>query len=250
MLFVMVLLIMMISFMLLWMLIMEPPAAGPIPRVAHFVYGLWDDTPMSDLFVNTIQQWEQKGWKIKVWDKQMCEHLLVLYPEYKQLYDGFHRHVQRADLARYMIVHSEGGFYFDLDCLPVGHFSIPNKDAVFFVETVITNDFVQETASIPIREGLPELPTRIANYAFGAVVGHHSLLAVMEVVKQRTLKFPIPVAPVDYYVLFTTGPSALTRALYNLGSEPSLVIISKKKADHILKHGCTGTWRNRRDVKR
>ena len=43
---------------------------------AHFVYGLWDNGNIPEKFLNTMKLWEQQGWKVKLWNRDMVNELL------------------------------------------------------------------------------------------------------------------------------------------------------------------------------
>ncbi len=218
-----------------------------IPLVAHFVYGLWDDTPMPKWFERTMGLWEANGWTIRLWTPLECEALIQKYEQYKNMWQRFPRKIQRADFIRYLIVFDEGGFYFDLDCIP-GWRSLKmeietkNPTSVFFIEHY--SSLVDKIAKIhPIRKGLPEHPERLANFAFGAIAHHDALLAIINTVSQRFHAYPMIYGDPDYYVLYTTGPSALTRAIQNKRQEEEKNDIAIMKVAPWLQHLQTGTWR-------
>jgi mannosyltransferase OCH1-like enzyme len=154
------------------------------------------------------------------------------------LYYNLPRNIQRADFIRYLIVFDQGGYYCDLDARP-GPVTLSNqKDCIYFVEHISSDEWCQETIKkYPIREGIPELKRRIANYYFGAIPRHESLLKIINLLIQRVTKFPIVVGDPDYYVLYTTGPSVVTRAVQNYR-------IIEYNTKWYVSHLCTGTWRN------
>jgi len=229
-----------------------------IPKTIHFVYGLWDDfDKMPPTFQETIDAWGRVGFKTKLWNRDMCEGLLTSRPEYGKyiaMYRKFPRNVQRADFIRYLIVYDQGGFYMDLDANP-GHVSLYDhgvmsyKKAVFFVEVVVDEEFSSRQAEVhPIREGVPEAHERIANYAFGSTANHVALKLILGEVERRWLKFQAVAGDPDYYVLFTTGPSAVTRALLLVRMHKSLHVFEKEAAHSLVNHTSAGTWRSAKDV--
>lgn len=57
--------------------------------------------------------------KIKVWsEKQIIDLLATKYPDYLYRYIRILNTIQRCDLARGFILHSEGGLYMDIDYVP------------------------------------------------------------------------------------------------------------------------------------
>ena len=234
-----------------------PKTQPKIPRVVHFVYGLWDDfDSLPRAFRRNMEDWHRQGFDVKLWNKERCEDLLHSRPEYGRIvdmYQSFKRNVQKADLIRYCIVYDQGGFYMDLDALPgddslFAHSASASKNAVFFVERIVGSAFARRQADVhPIREGLPEIEERIANYAFGCVPRHVSLLLVMNEVERRVKKFPMPTGDPDYYVIFTTGPSAVTRALQQVRHREDVHIFERPESRSLVRHKCTGTWRQAGD---
>lgn len=220
-----------------------------IPLTAHFVFGLWDTSPMPSEFEHTVRMWRAQGWDTQVWDKAAVEQLMINYPKWQALYDSLSRPVQKADLARYVIVYDQGGFYFDLDAVPI-HSAKPlkhyiqqsTKPAIYFLESVQPDSWVEHTARrFPIRDGVNEHPERLANFAFGAVAGHESLQAILDVVVSRVSKNPGPVD--NYGVLYTTGPDAVTDALQTWRRTRQQVPFAILPHKQFILHHETGTWR-------
>jgi mannosyltransferase OCH1-like enzyme len=208
-----------------------------IPRVIHFVYGIWSTKPMPAYFAETIKLWQDRAWTTKLWNKQQCEELIKKYPQYSEIYYKLPRNIQRADFIRYLIVYDEAGFFSDLDCRPAAITLSDQKDCIYFVEHISSDKWCEETVKrYPIREGVPELKTRISNYFFGAVVHHESLLKIIELLIQRVTKFPNVVGDPDYFCLYTCGPSVVTRVAQNYRIEYNTKLY--------VSHLCTGTWRN------
>lgn len=228
------------------------PLQPGIPAKAHFVYGLWDTKPMPKMFKDNLQKWKQQGWEVVLWGKADVEALLELpqYSTYRTTYYGVSRSIQKADLARYLIILHEGGFYFDLDCQPTAHSLfqrvsniLPDSKNIFFIETVTTPEFAAKTAELYlIRQGIPETCQRVANFAFGAEMGSDLLKQILQLACYRCEKSPIIIC--DYDVLYTTGPDCVTEAINN--SDESLNLI--KNTYRFLQHRATGTWRNNSDV--
>jgi mannosyltransferase OCH1-like enzyme len=210
-----------------------------IPRVIHFVYGIWSTKPMPAYFAETIKLWQDRAWTTKLWNKQQCEELIQKYPQYSEIYHNLPRNIQRADFIRYLIVYFEGGVYCDLDARPGPITLSDQKDCIYFVEHISNDQWCEETIKrYPIREGVPELKIRISNYFFGAIAGHESLLKIIELLIARVKKFPNEID--DYSVLFLTGPDVVTQIAQNYRIEHNTKLY--------VSHLCTGTWRACNDV--
>ena len=90
----------------------------------HQIYGLFgDDTPMSELFQKSQKMWRDvaanMGAKYHLWNAAEVESLMKMhYPNYWAMYCGARYPVMRCDIGRLAILHTYGGLYSDLDCMP------------------------------------------------------------------------------------------------------------------------------------
>ena len=90
----------------------------------HQVYGLFgDDTPMSELFRKSQKMWRgvagNIGARYHLWNATEVESLMKKhYPDYWSMYCGARYPVMRCHIGRLAILHSYGGLYSDLDCMP------------------------------------------------------------------------------------------------------------------------------------
>lgn len=232
-----------------------------VPRVMHFVYGLWDDAPMPQAFADNMAAWKaaNPGFGTKVWDRAAVEELVrERYPEAWDVYRALGRNVQRADLARYLIVYDRGGWYADLDCVPApdGGSSL---DALLsrglYPRMVLLTELEMDEAwaarvgrEQPIRNGEPEhAGPRFANYFFGATKRHPFMRSIIDTVLARCRAHagkPLD----DYGVLYTTGPDAFTTAYYAAGVDHvDVKALPLGESRAFCRHGCTGTWRDAGD---
>lgn len=212
-----------------------------IPRTVHFIYGFWDSKPMHELYKNTMQAWEKEGAEVKLWNKEECEVLIASQvPQWLSFYHSLSRNVQKCDFARCVIIYTQGGYYADLDCVPRG-FSWVEAEAIYLVEHISAPTMCEKIARVhKIRRGVPELSVRVANYFFGAKKGHASVLAVINKIQERCKENPNVVGDADYYVLYTTGPSALTRAIHEYDAKLIQYL-------NTIVHFQTGSWRCAKD---
>jgi mannosyltransferase OCH1-like enzyme len=214
-----------------------------VPLTAHFVYGLWDNTPMPQSYADNIEAWRTLGWTIRIWDKSSVNALVQKhYPDLWSFYQNLPRMGQKADWSRYFIVDQLGGFYFDADCQPnpksnlLQRIHTPLTSFYTFIEATWTEEQGREVARTnPIRKGVPELHgNRLANYAFGCPAKHPAMAKVMALAKKRCDEHPVLHS--DYDVLYTTGPDCFTTALH----EDSTIIQWEHKSDFI--HQCSHSW--------
>ena len=90
-----------------------------------------------------------------------------------KLYKSYKHKIQKADLARYIILRKYGGIYADFDIKLHTHLdkilSTTKKDFICVVEAMLTDYTHKRTGDYKIRQSLPineqqEYKTRIANY--------------------------------------------------------------------------------------
>lgn len=240
-------------------------AAHAVPsRTINMIYGLWDSKPMPSEFAANMETWKKinPGWAVRLWDKKSVKQMWATeFPEYKDLWRKL-RPIQRADVARLMIVLKYGGAYADLDCSPskalddifeLAGFRAVRHAAVVCVEDEHSPATVASTARWPIRKGIPEHPTRIANYVFwgkpGAAVFRRALeLAVARVRALKDSDYGVSGAPHlnnPYSIIYSTGPDIITEATFptvdGTRSTPADVLVIPKGQCHMANRA-TGTW--------
>lgn len=213
------------------------------PLTVHFIYGLWDETPMPKSYADNIEAWRALGWTTRIWDRPSVEALIQEhYPDMWTFYQNLPRAGQKADWSRYFIIYHFGNFYMDADVQPSPKSDLlqrirqPLQDFYAFVEVATTEKQAKQVAlKNPIRKGVPEIHgDRLANYAFGCPPKHPALLKVMQLAKQRCEEHPVLES--SYDVLYTTGPDVFTTALDGDNS----IIRWKHQSD--FKHTCSHAW--------
>lgn len=228
-----------------------------IPRKAHFIYGLWDTQDRIPVeYRQNISRWRKRGYTVRVWNKTDIERLVEEdYPQFRQLYNKLPRNVQRADLARYMVIHAHGGYYFDCDTSPVSLHSSPSSSssspslrntsgarAIFLIEQTITPFRANQAGErYAIREGRPERLQRLTNYAFAAVAGHQVLMEMIREASRRLGRRNFDaLTSDDYGVLYTTGPDMVTDVVSRRVESVGDVLLVEAKSFVIHSHD--GRW--------
>ena len=86
-----------------------------IPKVIHQT---WKSKNLSDYPVkNSYDDWKSAGYEVILWTDSMVEELVRdHYPNLYPTFKGYALNIQRADIARYVILYHSGGIYADLDC--------------------------------------------------------------------------------------------------------------------------------------
>ncbi|KFG81467.1 hypothetical protein MANI_029822 [Metarhizium anisopliae] len=93
-----------------------------IPSVLHQIW------KTNDVYTYSAEashaSWKAKlepmNYTVKLWtDNDILRLVKVKYPWLLSTYEGYSQNIQRADMARLIVMHSEGGIYADLDVYPV-----------------------------------------------------------------------------------------------------------------------------------
>lgn len=93
-----------------------------IPKILHQT---WKTDTIPDKFVEWSNSWDKHnpGWTRILWsDRMLLDFVAEHYPDFLATYCSYAVGVQRADAARYMLLHHFGGVYADLDCECVAPF--------------------------------------------------------------------------------------------------------------------------------
>eukprot|EP00043_Microstomoeca_roanoka_P003380 m.43452 g.43452 ORF g.43452 m.43452 type:complete len:334 (-) comp12039_c0_seq1:151-1152(-) len=236
----------------------------PDVNTIHFMFGLWDDGDLPQTFANTLEAWRRvnPAWKIKLWRKDEIKALWRdHFPEYKHIWARA-KPIQRADIARLMIILKFGGLYADLDCTPSrpvddvfdeAGFRFVAHEAIVCLEDDKTPEQMAHTARWPIRKGVAEYHRRVANYVFwakpGAKLVENALkLAIHRVETTESTYYHVPGRPDlnnPYAIIYTTGPDVLTEAVFPLENGKRSVtagtlVIGEGKC--YMTNKATGTW--------
>ncbi|KAK1726460.1 nucleotide-diphospho-sugar transferase [Colletotrichum acutatum] len=97
------------------------PPQEPIPKIIHQI---WKDHNVSTYRVRaSYETWkhtmEPLNYTVKLWtDEDVLKLIKTEYSWLLSTYEGYAQNIQRADVARLVVVHAEGGMYADLDVYP------------------------------------------------------------------------------------------------------------------------------------
>ncbi|KHN94072.1 Glycosyltransferase, DXD sugar-binding motif protein [Metarhizium album ARSEF 1941] len=93
-------------------------------RIPNIVHQIWKtDNVLTYSAEASLASWRAKvevmNYTVKLWtDKDVRRLVETEYPWLSSTYEGYALDIQRADLARLVVVHAEGGIYADLDVYP------------------------------------------------------------------------------------------------------------------------------------
>jgi mannosyltransferase OCH1-like enzyme len=229
---------------------------GSIPRILHRIWiGPRVFPHRKDL--RWIQSFDDlnSGFTRVVWrDDDIRMLLSSSYKEYEDIYSGYKLNIQRADLARYLVLYEYGGVYADLDVSAVRPMSElladhPDKQFFCFVEIVLTKERANEIGiGEPIRKigkekgfgVIPEDQERIASYLVMCSPKHPMMLKILEEVKRRS----VLKVKKQYDVFYTTGPDLFTTVVHrHLKENPDAMVVDKETSDSFFIHHGSAIWK-------
>lgn len=235
-------------------------------RTINFIYGLWDKGPMRDDFAQNIEAWKKlnPAWAVKVWGEKEIKSLWkTKYPDFIDVWKKS-RPIQRADIARLMIILTYGGLYADLDTAPtkpiddifqVGGYRSVQHSTVLCIEDLKTEEEMKASAKWAIRKGVPEYKTRIANYVFYGKPGSDVYRRTLNIAVNRIRNTPksmyhVPGKPDlnnPYAIIYTSGPDTLTEGTFEQlpngkHRQPGNDVLILPEDQCHMNNLATGTW--------
>jgi len=90
--------------------------------VSKILHQSWSSRTLVPHSAELTEGWKalHPGWTYKLWTDQECEDFVsAVYPEFLAKYKSFPYPIQRFDAVRYLILHTYGGVYLDLDMFPL-----------------------------------------------------------------------------------------------------------------------------------
>ncbi len=106
-----------------------------IPKIIHQTWKTHDVPVNCKAYVQT---WKtlHPDWKYILWsDAELDEFVATHYPDFLEIFRNYPKGVQRADAARYLLLHHFGGVYTDLDTECLSSFNIfVNENRIVFCE--------------------------------------------------------------------------------------------------------------------
>lgn len=142
--------------------VLEAVAVGKTPdfsnTVAPILHQTWNTRHLPAHLAELSDGWKalHPGWTHKVWTDVECDEFVVsVWPELNDLYRSFPYPNQRFNMIRYLILHTYGGVFLDLDMMPVRTLDFllgssdfivckePNEEAVIHQrDFIISNAFM------------------------------------------------------------------------------------------------------------
>lgn len=150
-----------------------PRIAPRIPRVVHFVWV--GDAPMPPAARNNIDKWKSQlgqGWQVRLWgNADLTERTFdsVVLDTIDKAPHG----IQKADILRYHIMSTMGGWYLDLDFEPIQSIE-PIALLLHCEELILCNEE-------------DHLVGKLSNGFFACIPGHPAIAKLAEVVLTQPL---------------------------------------------------------------
>jgi hypothetical protein len=179
-----------------------------IPPLLHQT---WKTDRLPVRFAGYVESWQRHNpaWTRILWtDRMLLEFVAEHYPDFLSTFCSYCLGVQRADAARYLLLHHFGGIYADIDCRCVAPF-----DPIMDEERVV---LCKEPPSHADRQAtLRGLPYLVFNGTMASPPGHpfwSHVLAYLPGLAQAN------------ETLDATGPCLLTSAQLSFPNQAGLVI--------------------------
>jgi mannosyltransferase OCH1-like enzyme len=89
--------------------------------IPYLIHQTWKTDTVPDHWKSSYERWNQvPDFTYKLWTDEMNRQLIAdHYSWFLEKYDSYAYNIQRADAARYFILHRYGGIYCDLDIAPI-----------------------------------------------------------------------------------------------------------------------------------
>jgi mannosyltransferase OCH1-like enzyme len=200
-----------------------------IPRIIHQVWlGETDPEPPQD-FAEAAASWrnEHPTWEYRAWSGSEVDALFATArPELLPLYRGYHRWVQRADAARYLVLFLHGGLYADHDIVCRRPF-----DGLLDAPVVLA----------------PTRPVGVSNDLMAFVPGHPLMAAVLNGLPVASRRWDRAWLPPYLRVMGSTGPLHLTR-VHRRVTDPGVRLLTPDEYGNgdpekaLVRHRAGGSW--------
>ena len=174
------------------------------------------------------------------WDKLTQDIMRLMNEDERALYESLQLDIQRADMARYLILYHEGGYYADLDIYSFDSWrklvdrvsnlnssqpqngSASNLDfCVLLEELYLSEENLDELEHSAFRQTYFQKQYKrppaiqLANYWMASTKGHPLLKMILELLRERS-RIPVDVHQDYHPILWTSGPGLVSEAYYNI----------------------------------
>ena len=100
----------------------EPNSPLKEQKIPKIIHQIWKDNDLSTYSIKASrEEWIKRypDFEVRLWTENEIRDLIKEKYEWLwNLYMGYSYNIQRADVARYVVLYDQGGIYADLDCFP------------------------------------------------------------------------------------------------------------------------------------
>jgi inositol phosphorylceramide mannosyltransferase catalytic subunit len=219
------------------------PSVQTSPKIPNLVHQIWKTSDVSTYPLEaSYNSWkfffEPLNYTVKLWTDEDIRILIHReYPWLLHTYESYSHNVQRADIARLVVMHAEGGVYADLDVYPVSkHWVI--KDGLMCMQR------------LGIQAVFPPMAgnSGMSNHFFMAEKGSRFLEAALQEATRRDGRSKRIVSPY-LQVFWSTGPLMITAAAHQFlqTSSPAeqsqlLTVMDRKFTRSLIFHKAGRSW--------
>jgi len=181
------------------------------PKIPLTIHQIWFGNPMPEQYQEWQSEWKQKhpDWEFILWDEKKVKEEFPNGLYNQKTFDAaqnISNYAKMADVLRYEVLNKFGGLYIDCDAECFERFDALHCAFDFYAGLEEMSSFVE-----------------VGNTVIGSRANHPVLQGVMEIVKSYEdngpsldiLGVPDPRNQEIMRTLITTGPIALTKAIWN-----------------------------------
>lgn len=205
-----------------------------IPNLIHQIWKTGDfhtypSRPSHEAWANIFTKMD---YSVKLWtDNDVMNLIETNYTWLASAYNGYSQNIQRADLARLVVLHAQGGIYADLDVHPI------SVTGIQCLQHLGSQALFSSTAG----------NSGFSNHFFMAKQGSPFLYQALHMAKERS-------GPVSKHILlpylevfWSTGPLMVTSAFRQYmkihgTSEPEVVLLEENYAKSVIRHAAGRSW--------
>ena len=217
-----------------------------IPPVVHRIR-LYDSEFPHDILdcLDNFQKLNPQFYHV-LWNEQSI--IDIMDENEKLIYKNYSKKIQKADYARYIVLKYYGGIYCDYDIeveqsIYTLYDKYKNDDIILFEEVTLNANDMIDSLKYSIRNNIPEVPLRIANYIMASKPNSIGINYILKLCKERSvLKLNE-----DYDILYTTGPDVVSTVFDKHKNDKWLSHLSYIPLSISVKyfsHLCAGHWRD------
>ncbi|CAI0652221.1 unnamed protein product [Colletotrichum noveboracense] len=205
--------------------------------IPNTIHQIWKTTDVSTYPARASREYwksmfEPRGYQVKIWtDDDILSLIKSKYSWLLPTYETYDHNIQRADLARLVVIHAEGGIYADLDVHPRS------------VEATMCLQHLGLQAVFAPTGGAAGL----SNHFFMAEKGSDFLMWSLQEAKRRGGSTSKRILLPYLRVFWSTGPLMLTAAyrqyMWMYGTnQPRVALLSESHVRTVVGHAAGRSW--------